>query len=46
MESATLYQLTDLGRFLDELLDITDRSAENNWAQVEVSRRRRDRRDT
>jgi DNA-binding HxlR family transcriptional regulator len=46
VETATLYQLTDLGRSLDELLHVADRWAENNWAQVEVSRRRWDQRDS
>lgn len=46
VETATLYQLTELGRSLDELMNVADNWAETNWAQVEVSRSRWDRRDT
>ncbi|MGH8996356.1 MAG: winged helix-turn-helix transcriptional regulator [Acidimicrobiales bacterium] len=44
VETATLYQLTDLGRSLDDVLDAADRWAESKWAQVDFSRRRWDRR--
>lgn len=40
VETATLYQLTDLGRSLDEPLVALDRWADNNWHQVEAARRR------
>ena len=40
VDTATLYQLTDLGRSLDESLASLGRWAENNWPQVEVARRR------
>lgn len=44
IETATLYQLTDLGRSLDEPLAAFDRWGEENWAQVEAARRRWDQR--
>jgi len=46
VETATLYQLTDLGRSVDELLAALDRWAETHWIQVEAARRRWDRRST
>ncbi|MDA8343775.1 MAG: helix-turn-helix domain-containing protein [Actinomycetota bacterium] len=44
VETATLYQLTELGRSLDDLLSAVDGWAERNWPQVEAARRRWDRR--
>jgi len=44
IETATLYQLTDLGRSLDEPLAVFDRWVEANWEQVEAARRDWDRR--
>lgn len=46
VETATLYQLTDLGRSLGEVVSALDRWAESNWSQVELARRRWDRRGT
>jgi len=40
VETATLYQLTDLGRSLSSLLDALDLWTTANWAQVERARRR------
>lgn len=39
VDTATLYQLTDLGRSLDGPLAALDRWAENNWSEVEAARR-------
>jgi DNA-binding HxlR family transcriptional regulator len=44
IETATLYQLTDLGRTLDEPLAAFDRWVEANWERVEAARRDWDRR--
>lgn len=44
IETATLYELTDLGRSLDEPLAAFDRWVEVNWERVEVARRQWDRR--
>lgn len=46
VETATLYQLTDLGRSLDDLLKALDGWAERNWPHVDAARRRWDRRST
>jgi len=40
VETATLYQLTELGRSLDEPLAVLDRWVEDNWSLVEAARRR------
>jgi DNA-binding HxlR family transcriptional regulator len=40
VDTATLYQLTDLGRSLNDPLAALDRWAENNWRLVEEARRR------
>lgn len=40
VETATLYQLTDLGRSRDEPLAALDRWAGNRWHHVEAARRR------
>lgn len=42
IESATLYELTDLGRSLDEPLGLMDRWVETNWPDVEAAHRRWD----
>jgi DNA-binding HxlR family transcriptional regulator len=39
VDTATLYQLTDLGRSLNDPLAALDRWAENNWPRVEQARR-------
>ncbi len=39
VESATLYQLTELGRSLDGPFDVLDRWVELNWERVEKARR-------
>jgi DNA-binding HxlR family transcriptional regulator len=39
VESATRYQLTDLGRSIDEPLAALDQWADRNWQQVETARR-------
>jgi DNA-binding HxlR family transcriptional regulator len=39
IESATLYELTDLGRSLDVPLGIMDRWVETNWPAVEAAHR-------
>jgi len=44
IETATLYELTDLGRSLGEPLAGFDRWAETNWELVEAARRDWDRR--
>jgi DNA-binding HxlR family transcriptional regulator len=44
VETATIYQLTDLGRSLDEPLAVLDRWAATNWSQVEAARGRWSRR--
>jgi DNA-binding HxlR family transcriptional regulator len=44
IETATLYELTDLGRSLREPLAAFDRWVEANWEHVEAARRRWDRR--
>lgn len=44
IETATLYELTDLGRSLDEPLAAFDRWVEVNWEPVEAARRGWDRR--
>lgn len=40
VETATLYQLTDLGRSLEEPLAALDRWVDANWAKVEAARGR------
>jgi len=40
VETATLYQLTELGRSLNEPLTVLARWAETNWPHVETARRR------
>ena len=45
VDTATLYQLTDLGRSLDQPLAALSRWAENNWPQVEAARRAWNRRN-
>jgi len=44
VETATLYQLTDLGRSLEEPLAALEQWVEANWSQVEAARRRWSRR--
>lgn len=44
IETATLYELTDLGRSLDAPLAAFDRWVEANWERVEAARRDWDRR--
>jgi len=44
VETATLYQLTDIGRSLDEPLAVLGRWSEANWLDVEAARRRWSRR--
>jgi DNA-binding HxlR family transcriptional regulator len=44
IETATLYELTDLGRSLDEPLAAVGRWVEANWERVEAARRDWDRR--
>jgi DNA-binding HxlR family transcriptional regulator len=44
VETATLYQLTDLGRSLDEPLTALERWSDINWSEIEEARRRWDRR--
>ena len=44
VETATLYELTDLARSLDVPLTAFDRWVEVNWQHVEVARQRWDRR--
>jgi DNA-binding HxlR family transcriptional regulator len=39
VETATLYQLTELGRSLDEPLAALERWVEHSWSQVEAARR-------
>lgn len=39
VETATLYQLTDLGLSLGEPLAALDRWVERNWSEVEAARR-------
>jgi DNA-binding HxlR family transcriptional regulator len=43
-ETATLYELTDLGGFLAEPLAAIERWVDANWARVEAARRRWSRR--
>lgn len=40
VETATLYQLTDLGRSLDEPLTALERWVGANWPEIEAARRR------
>jgi DNA-binding HxlR family transcriptional regulator len=40
VETATLYQLTDLGQSLDEPLAALERWANANWWEIEEARRR------
>ncbi len=40
VDTATLYKLTELGRSLDEPLDILERWVDANWPEVEAARRR------
>ena len=40
VETATLYQLTDLGRSLDEPLAALERWVDANWPEIEEARRR------
>ncbi|MGD0985292.1 MAG: helix-turn-helix domain-containing protein [Acidimicrobiales bacterium] len=44
VETATLYQLTDLGRSLDEPLDALGRWADSSWRSIEAARLGWDRR--
>jgi DNA-binding HxlR family transcriptional regulator len=44
IQTATLYELTDLGQSLDEPLAAFDRWVKVNWGHVEVARRQWDRR--
>jgi len=44
IETATLYELTDLGRSLDTPLAAIDRWVESNWERVESARRHWDHR--
>jgi DNA-binding HxlR family transcriptional regulator len=44
IQTATLYELTDLGESLNAPLAAFDRWVEVNWEHVEVARRRWDRR--
>ena len=44
VETATLYELTELGRSLDEPLDVLGRWVDASWSQVEDARRRWNRR--
>jgi DNA-binding HxlR family transcriptional regulator len=44
VDTATLYQLTDIGRSLDEPLAVLGRWSEANWLGVEAARRRWSRR--
>jgi DNA-binding HxlR family transcriptional regulator len=44
VDTATLYQLTDLGRSLDQPLAALDKWADANWPLVETARRRWSRR--
>lgn len=39
LETTTLYQLTDLGRSLDEPLSVLNFWAQKNWDEVEAARR-------
>ena len=43
-ETATLYELTDLGRSLAEPLAALERWVDGNWARVEAARQRWSRR--
>ena len=40
VETATLYELTELGRSLDEPLAVLQRWVDANWPHVDVARRR------
>jgi DNA-binding HxlR family transcriptional regulator len=40
VETATLYELTELGRSLDEPLAVLQRWVDANWSHVDVARRR------
>jgi DNA-binding HxlR family transcriptional regulator len=40
VETATLYQLTDLGRSLDEPVTALERWVDANWPEIEDARRR------
>jgi DNA-binding HxlR family transcriptional regulator len=40
VETATLYQLTELGRSLHEPLGVIERWANANWPEIEEARRR------
>ena len=44
VDTATLYQLTDLGRSLEEPLAAFGRWIDDNWSHVEAARRRWNRR--
>jgi DNA-binding HxlR family transcriptional regulator len=44
VETATLYQLTDLGRSLDEPLTTLGRWVDSNWTSVDAARRQWDQR--
>jgi DNA-binding HxlR family transcriptional regulator len=39
VETDTFYQLTELGRFLNEPLDVLERWIDRNWSHVEAARR-------
>lgn len=38
IETSTLYQLTDLGRSLDEPLAVLQRWVDRNWSEIEAAR--------
>jgi DNA-binding HxlR family transcriptional regulator len=40
VDTATLYQLTELGRSLDEPLAALERWVDTNWSEIEEARRR------
>jgi DNA-binding HxlR family transcriptional regulator len=44
IETATLYELTEIGRSLDESLAVLEKWVDRNWARIEVARRRWSRR--
>jgi len=39
VETATLYQLTELGRSLNEPFDVLERWVDRNWSDIEAARR-------
>lgn len=46
VDTATLYQLTDLARSMNEPLDVLGRWVDDMWPRVEVARQRWDQRTT